>query len=153
MQRRRIVMDLRTSGLLKGVKPCVIYLKNNLGKIYNEGQADFVLTIKNNRFLNFQKLSFFLHRLKPKDDFTLDLNNFKEYSFFQHMYYNTLCIYDNHKRFIEIHYNKGVSDTYPTEDNMSRIIKILEEKGIKEIKLDEGTDDDEEFDTEGKGSN
>ena len=43
--------------------------------------------------------------------------------------------------------------TFPTEDNMSRIIKILEEKGIKEINLDKGFDADEESNTEGKGSN
>ncbi len=153
MQRKAIVMNVRTSGLLKGVKPCVIFLKNNIGKIYNEGQSDFILTIKNNRYLNFQKLSFFLHRLKPKEDFTLDLNNFKEYSFVKHMYHNTLCIYDYKKRFIEIHYHKGIEDTFPTEDNMSRIIKILEEKGIKEINLDKGFDEDEESNTEGKGSN
>lgn len=150
MQRRRIVMELRNSGKLKGVKPCMIYLKNNLGKIYNEGQADFVMSLKNDR-LYFQKITLILKRLKPKDDFSVDLKTINEYAVFEKMYYNTLCLYDINKRFIEIHYNKGIADTYPTEDNISRIIKVLQERGIKERKFDE-EDSDEGIDSETEGT-
>lgn len=151
MQRRRIVMELRNSGKLKGVKPCMIYLKNNLGKIYNEGHADFVMSMKDNT-LYFQRISSVLKQLKPKDDFSLDLRRFREYAFFQHSFYNVLCLYDKDKRYIEIHYNKGVPDTYPTEDNINRIIKTLEERGIREIHMEGEEVLDEESDAEGKGT-
>ncbi len=152
MQRRRIIMELRNSGKLKGVKPCMIYLKNNMGKIYNEGHADFVMSIKDNT-LYFQKLSSFLRQLKPKEDFSLDLRRFKEYAFFQHSFYNVLCLYDKDKRYIEINYNKGIADTFPTEDNVNRIIKVLEEKGIREIDLEKDVISDEESNAKGKEIN
>ncbi len=152
MQRREIIMNLRANGKLKGVKPCMIFLKNNLGKIYNEGQADFVMSIKGD-ILYFQKITFFLKRLKPADDFTLNLNIIKEYAFFKKSFSNTLCLYDKDKRFIEINYNKGIPDTFPTEDNINRIIKILEQKGIKEIYKEEDENLNEESDTAGEKSN
>lgn len=151
MQRRRIVMELRTSGKLKGGKPCMVYLKNNLGKIYNEGQADFVMTLKNDT-LNFQRITFILKRLKPADDFSVNLKTIKEYALFNKTFYNILCLYDINNRFIEIHYNKGIPDTYPTEDNISRIIKVLEEKGIKEIYREGDESLNEEVNAEGKGT-
>lgn len=152
MQRRRIIMELRNTGKLKGVKPCVIYLKRNMGNIYREGQADFVMT-KNKNVLHFQKLSLFLRKLRPKEDFTIDLRIIKEYAFITKPFNNTLCLYDRNNRYIEIHYNKGISDTFTTEDNISRIIKELEEMGIKEINIEKDVMGDEEPDTEGKGSN
>ena len=152
MQHRAIIMELRNTGKLKGVKPCVVYLKRNMGNIYREGQADFVMTINKN-MLNFQKLSFFLKKLKPNDDFSIDLRIIKEYTFVSRTFNNTLCLYDSNKRFIEIHYNKGIADTYITEDNVSRIIKVLEEMGIKEINIEKDVMGYEKPDTEGKGSN
>lgn len=151
MNRKQIIMDLRANGKLKGVKPCMVFLKNNLGQIYTEGQADFVMSIKGDT-LYFQKITLFLKRLKPKDDFSVNLNNFKEYAFFQKALSNTLCLYDDKKRFLEINYNKGIPDTYMTEDNISRIIKIIEEKGIKEI-YNEEENIDEKLDTKGEGTN
>ena len=38
---------------------------------------------------------------------------------------------------MEVCYNKGIPDTAPTEININRIIKVLEEKGIKQINLDD----------------
>lgn len=151
MQRRRIVMELRTGGKLKGGKPCMVYLKNNLGKIYNGGQADFVMTLKNDT-LNFQRITFILKRLKPADDFSVNLKTIKEYALFNRTLYNVLCLYDINNRFIEINYNKGIPDTYPTEDNISRIIKVLEEKGIREIYKEGEDSSDEGADAEGEGT-
>ena len=149
MQRRTIIMNLRNYGKLKGVKPCFISMKNNLGKIYTEGQADFVMSIKNDK-LYFQKLTFFLRRLKPADDFSLDIRTLRSYALFEKPYHNILYLYDVNKRFLEIHYFKGTPDMYPTEDNILRIIKVLEERGIKKWNPEEEID--EEDDTKRSGT-
>ena len=52
MQRKELVNTFRSQGKIKGGKPCVIYLKNNIGKIYNEGYGDFILSQKNNDLYN-----------------------------------------------------------------------------------------------------
>jgi len=152
MQRRRIIMELRNTGKLKGVKPCIVYLKRNMGKIYNEGQADFVMSM-NKTMLHFQKLSLFLRRLQPKEDFSIDLRIMEAYAFTVRSFNNTLTLFDRNKRFIEIHYHKGIADTFTTEDNIDRIIKVLEEMGIKQINFEKDVMGNEEPDTEGKGSN
>ena len=141
MQRREIIMALRNEGKLKGLKPCYIYLKQNLGKIYNDGQSDFVMSLKGD-ILYFQKLTIILHRLKPKYDFELNLKRFVTYSIVEHRLSNCLYLYDKQGYFIEICYHKGIPDTAPTEININRIIKVLEEKGIKKINI---YDDEEEL--------
>ena len=133
MDRRNIVQTLRINGMLKGVKPCVIFLKHNYGKIYLNGMATFVMSMKNNK-LYFQRLSTFFHDLKPKDDFELDLTRFESYVHVERSYYNILCLYAKSRDYIEINYDKGTPDTYPTEDNIRRIIEELIKLGIKENK-------------------
>lgn len=152
MQRRRILMELRGAGKIKGVKPCIVFLKRNMGKMYNQGTADFVMSV-NKYSLHFQKLSLFLRRLQPKDDFSIDLRIIKCYSFMVHSYNNTLTLYDANNRFLEINYHKGIADTFTTEDNINRIIKSLEEMGVKEINLAKDVIGNEEPDTEGEGTN
>ena len=136
MDRRYIVQSLRVNGQLKGVKPCVIFLKKNNGDIYLNGMATFVMSIKNDK-LYFQRISTFFHELKPKDDLELDLNRFESYVHVSRSYYNILCLYCKNRNFIEINYDKGTADTYPTEDNIRRIIEELNKLGIKERKLNE----------------
>lgn len=152
MQRRQIVMNLRTSGKLKGGKPCMVYFKSNLGKIYTEGRSDFVMSLSKD-VLHFQKITTFLRRLKPSEDLSFPISRFKEYTFFRSTFYNTLCLYDAEKKYLEIHYNVGIADTFPTEDNISRIIKVLEEKGIKEIDLEKDVMKDEKPNSQGEGTN
>ena len=152
MQRKEIIMNVRSSGYLKGLKPCYVFLRQNIGKIYNGTQADFIMSLKN-KVLYFQKISFFFKKLKPKDDFELNITKFKEYAIFEKTFENILCLYDRNNNFIEIHYHKGIPDTYITEDNISRMCKLFDEAGIKQIYKDEEVDVDEESDTEGKGSN
>ena len=43
MEKRELLLALRREGKLKGHKPCFVYLKHNLGKIYNEGSAKFII--------------------------------------------------------------------------------------------------------------
>ena len=136
MDRRNLVQTLRVNGELKGVKPCVIFLKRNNGNIYLNGMATFVMTMKNNK-LNFQRISTFFHDLKPKEDFEIDLTRFESYIHVERSYYNILCLFAKNRNFIEINYDKGTPDTYPTEDNIHRIIDELQKLGIKERKASE----------------
>lgn len=136
MQRKEIIMQIRNDGKLKGLKPCFVYLKQNMGKIYNEGHSDFVMSLKGD-ILYFQKLSFFFHNLKPRYDFELNINRFVSYSIIENRLHNCLYLYDKQGNYMEVCYNKGIPDTAPTEININRIIKVLEEKGIKQINLDD----------------
>ncbi len=136
MDRRNIVQTLRINGLLKGVKPCVVFLKKNSGDIYLNGMATFVMSMKKDK-LYFQRLSTFFHDLKPKDDFELDLSRFESYIHVSRSYYNILCLYAKNRKFIEINYDKGTPDTFPTEENIGRIIEELNNLGIKERKNNE----------------
>lgn len=152
MRQKEILMNVRSSGHLKGLKPCYIFLKQNIGKIYNGTQSDFIMSLKG-KTLYFQKITLFFKKLKPKEDFELNLAMFKEYALFRRTISNVLCLYDKNKNFIEIHYHKGVPDTFITEDNIARICKVLDELGIKEIYKEAEDNANEESNTEGKGTN
>lgn len=136
-------MDVRTSGKLKGVKPGIVTIKANEGKIYRGPRATFIMSMKGST-LHFQKLSTFLHRLKPEDDFSLDLGIVTEYGFVSTRFLSALYLYDKHDRHLCVFYPVGTKDTYPTEDNVYRMIQEFKKMGIKERKsgddLDEGAD-------------
>ena len=132
MDRKGILLDLRNEGKLKGLKPCFVNLRPNIGKIYNGGSGTFIMTIRDNT-LYFQKLSFFLHRLVPSDDFSVNAKRFTEYKLDRKTALAVLYLYDNEGRFLQIVYQIGTRETFATEDNISRIIKELETScGLKE---------------------
>ncbi len=137
MNRKQIILYYRTNRLLKGHKPAIVFLKKNFGKIYQEGQADFIMTMSKDA-LNFQRLSLFTKKLIPAKDFSLSISRLKAYNFSQVNYVtNRLTLYTVEKFFIEIYFNTKTADTYETENNIADIIKKLEEYNIKEIKLGE----------------
>lgn len=132
MNRKQIVMDMRTGGFLKGHRPAVVFLKKNIGKIYLEGTADFVLSMTEKR-LHFQRLSFFTKKCLPKKDFSILKSEIKSY---QHRKVNIavecLTLYTQDRRFIEIYYYVGIVDTIETEENMKSILQNLIQNGVKE---------------------
>ena len=149
MDRRGILLELRNEGKLKGKKPCFVSLRNNIGKIYNGGGGTFIMTIRDDT-LHFQKLSFFLHRLMPGDDFSVNAKRFIEYKIDRKTVLALLSFYDRDGRFLPIIFQTGTKETYASEDNIARIIKELEERnGLKEV----GIDGKEEPDTKGEKSN
>lgn len=134
MNRKEIILYYRTNRLLKGHKPAIIYLKQNIGKIYDGGQADFILSVRENELV-FQRLSFFTKKLLPAKDFTLGIARLKSYNLREvNLVTNCLTLYTVEKFFIEIYYNTKTADTYETERNIQDIIKLLEDKNIKEMK-------------------
>ena len=134
MNQKDLLISLRSSGVLKGIKPVAVKLNKNKGGIYLDGKADYVMTIKDN-ILYFQRLSVFLKKPLPNLDFSVNLNNFKEYSVLTiNSYVNCLYLYNKKNQYLEMYYLKGTRDTYFSEDNLFRMIKDFESLGIKEIK-------------------
>ncbi len=132
MDRKGILLDLRNEGKLKGIKPAFVTLRPNIGKIYNGGSGTFIMSIRND-VLYFQKLSFFIHRLVPGDDFEVNVKRFTEYKIDRKTALAILYLYDSEGRFLQIVYQIGTRETFATEDNISRILKELEEKyGLKQ---------------------
>ena len=108
------------------------------------------MTLRENTFY-FQKLSFFLHRLVPNEDFSVNVKRFIEYKINKKTAIAVLYFYDKEGRFLPVMYQIGTPNTFSTEENISRILKELEEKyGLKMEDEDYGK---EEPDTEGEGSN
>ena len=140
MDRKSYLYNLRQNGLLKGQKPCFITLKQNYGKIYNGGTADYIMSYRDG-VLYFQKISFFLKRLQPKEDFTIHTDRFIEYKFTDKTFMTILSLYDKENKFIEIYYQKGTIETASTEDNIQRIVDIMKEHGLKEESINEEVND------------
>lgn len=145
MDRKTMLLEMRQEGTLKGKKPAFVFLKLNCGKIYNEGTADFIMSIKDN-ILYFQRLSTFFKVLQPKKDFQVNVRRFCEYDFRRSKYYATLTLFDKQGFYLEIHYQTGTKDSYKTEDSIARMIKEFEEMGIvktKGVQIPDEPDDDE----------
>lgn len=137
MDRRALLLELRTSGKLKGMKPCFVTLGQNIGKVYTGGTSDFIMSYKN-KLLHFQKLSFFFHVLKPKDDFSVDMTKFTEYHFEDKgRFMKSLFLYTKDGRFLQINYQANMPHTFSTEENIARIIEDLKGLGMKETNFDE----------------
>lgn len=137
LNRKQIILYYRTNRLLKGHKPVIVSLKRNIGKIYQDGQADFIMSMgKENMF--FQRLSFFSKKLLPEKDFELSLNRIKSYDLRkENIAVSCLTFYTFEKYFLEIRYFCGTSDTYEGESNIRSIIKALEERGVKKFQYEE----------------
>ena len=135
MNRKEIVLEIITQRKLKGHKPAVVMLKKNIGKIYLEGTADFILSFKENT-IYFQRLSFLTKKLVPQKDFTLPIDTIKSYHLRQiNIAMNCLSLYTADRNFIEIFYATHTTDTYESEQNIKALIQYLTEKGIKESRI------------------
>ena len=135
MNRKQIILDLRTSRKIKGRMPGVIFLKYNKGEIYKGSQADFVISLTD-KFIHFQRLSFFLKKLKPEKDFKIARDTIKSYNLRDiNIVIKCLTLYTVDRRYIEINYNFGLADNVETVDNINRIIKELVASGVKESRL------------------
>ncbi len=132
MDRKAILLKLRQEGKLKGLKPCFVSLRQSKGGIYNGASGTFIMSIRDN-FLYFQKLSPFLHRLQPREDFKINFLRFKEYYIEKKTVYKILNLYSEGGSYLDILYQFGTRDTFASEDNLARILKILNENNVKEI--------------------
>ena len=134
MNQKELLISLRSKGILKGVKPVMIQLVKNDGGIYKDGNADFVMTIKDD-LLHFQRLSVFFKKPMPNLDFSVNLKNFKEYSIISlNRFVNCIYLYNKKGQYLQMYYSKGTKETYFSEDNLFRMLKEIEKLGIKEMR-------------------
>ncbi len=141
MEKREILLTLRREGKLKGHKPCFVYLKHNLGKIYNDGNAKFIMSLKDDK-LYFQRLTLF-NNIKESDDFSLNCKRFKEYLLVDKTISMTLILFDINGLFIEINYKSRRKDSGTTEDNIMRILDELKKScNLKEAKSNDGYEEE-----------
>lgn len=135
LNRKLIILENRTKGLLKGHRPAIVFLKKNQGKIYEGGAGDFIMSIGKDA-LHFQRLSMFTKKLVPEKDFMLPLHRIKSYHLRTvNIITNCLTLYTTEKFYIEISYNTKTPDSYESEMNIQSILKILKERNIMEMKL------------------
>ncbi|MDE5715508.1 MAG: hypothetical protein K2I42_05180 [Anaeroplasmataceae bacterium] len=135
MNRKQIILEYRTSGCIKGHRPAIVYMKKNIGKIYLEGQADFILSI-GKEHLYFQKLTLFLKKLQPSHDLKIAILDIASYNLRTYnLVTNCLTLYTMDRRFLEIYYNTKTADTYASEQNILKIIELLKEQGKMEVKI------------------
>ena len=131
MNQKQTILEYRTSGQIKGHRPSVVFLKQNGGKVYTKGTADFIMSLGKEK-LYFQRLSFFMKRLLPTKDFDVELSRFTSYNLRQvNPVIKCLTIYTIEKYYIEIFYYVNTRDTYESEMNIAFVIKQLEERGVK----------------------
>jgi hypothetical protein len=154
MDRQSYLLEMRQNHTLKGLKPCFVSLRFNAGKIYNDGYGEFIMSLKDGK-LYFQKLSRFLKKLKPKDDFSLNADRFIEYRLEDKSFMKILYLYDDSGRYIDICYQAGRIETSASEDNVRRIIdELCKQHNLKPFKEEEYDDSQEEGnDSTGEGSN
>ena len=151
MDRQAYLLEMRKNHTLKGRKPCFVVLRYNLGKIYNDGYAKFILSFKDG-ILYFQKMSRFLNKLKPKDDFSLSATRFIEYRVEDKTFFKILYLYDSTGRYLEVCFQSGTKETSSTETNIQRIIdEMCESYKLEPFKEEEFNE--EGTDSEGEGSN
>ncbi len=143
MKRKEILMYVRASGYLKGLKPAIIYLKPNAGKIYNGKLNFFAMSIKND-VIYFQSLSKLFKKIDKKHDFDLKVTDIIRWQLIENnRTFNVLVLYFKDRKFLDIYYDKGIKDTFVIEDNISRTIEVLKNKGIKELIMEKGDKDEE----------
>ncbi len=134
MNRKAIILKYRTSRMIKGHKPAIIFLSRCVDKIYDGGQADFIMSL-GKEYLYFQRLSFLTKKLLPKKDFKLAIDCISSYMVVQkNIVTNVLTFYTKERNFIQINYFLGTPDTCESEENIKSIIKELNARGIRHEK-------------------
>lgn len=134
MNRKEIILKYRTSRMIKGHKPAIIFLSRCVGKIYDGGQADFIMSLGKDH-LYFQRLSFFSRKLLPQKDFKVPIDSISSYMVVQkNIVTKILTLYTKNRNFLQINYFIGTVDTCESEENIKSILKELNARGIQHEK-------------------
>ncbi len=152
MNKQEFLLEMRKNHTLKGRKPCFISLRFNAGKIYNEGYSEFIMSFKDG-ILYFQKLTMFFKKLKPALDFELNAKRFIEYRIDEKSFINTLYLYDDTGRYIDICYQVGKDNASTMMNIQSIIAEMTKDYNLKPFKEEVFDEPEEGTDSEGEGSN
>ena len=141
MTKKEFIQYLRVNRIIKGNRPAYITLKKNFGNIYKGKKSDFIMSITKKQLI-FQKVTIF-KGLKPELDFALNISDLKHFNITSYQgVFNTLCLYDSERNFLEIHFDGISQESRENTINIDDIIKRLAEAGVTELP------DEEEFDEE-----
>ena len=145
MDKQQFIQELRSNRIIKGNRPAFVYLRKKVGNIYKGKTANFILSIRGNE-LFLQRVTFF-KGLRPKEDITLNLNDFVNFRFISYnMFFSSLCLYNKDRNYYEINYDTNRSDSYQTEVNMNDIVKRIKEAGLDELVYDSEEENEESND-------
>ena len=136
MTKKEFIQSLRANRIIKGNRPSYVTLKKNFGNIYKGKKSDFIMSITNTD-LHFQKVTIF-KGLKPTLDFKLSISDIKHYyvTTYQGLF-NTLCLYDHNKNFIEIHFAGINKEDRENVININDIIDRLVKLGVTKLPMTE----------------
>ena len=142
MTKKEFIQHLRVNRIIKGNRPAYITLKKNFGNIYKGKKSDFIMSITK-KHLIFQKVTIF-KGLKPELDFALNISDLKHFNITSYQgVFNTLCLYDSERNFLEIHFDGISQESRENTINIDDIIKRLAEAGVTELPDEE--ENNEEF--------
>lgn len=133
LDRRSILLEMRKSSQLKGVKPCFVLVKYKTEERTYSGE--YILSM-NKTVLYFQKISKFFSLLHPKDDFQMDITKYCAYKFLHLRGRSNFTLYKEDGETFSIDYMTGTRETFATEDNMVRIAKELKALGLQDMEDD-----------------
>ncbi len=141
MTKKEFIQTLRVNRIIKGNRASYITLKKNFGNIYKGKKSDFIMSITKNE-LYFQKVTIF-KGLKPELDFKLNISEIKHFNVTSYQgLFNTLCLYDHDRNFLEIHFDGISKESRENVVNINDIIDRLVQAGV--TKLPELEDQNEE---------
>lgn len=142
MTRQELLLSMRKSHTLKGLKPAFVTLRMNAGKIYSGPFGNFILSLRDN-ILYFQKISTFLRRLQKKYDFEINAKRFNRFQIINKNYFKVLYLYDSEGCYLEITYMYGNREFASTEENIYRITEELKKTiDLKEVDFNEGFEEE-----------
>jgi len=133
MNRRSFLLEMRKSGQLKGDKPCFVVLKyKDENRNY---RGEYILSQRYDN-LYLQKINRLFEMLRPKDDFSVSIHSFIGFKIESNNSRNSFILYKENGELLKMDYMVGLKETFSTEENIERIVKVLTEKGLKRIEDD-----------------
>lgn len=133
MNRKNIIQNFRTNGLLKGRRPAVVNIFKNYGGYKNEG-GYFVLTIKDDNTLSFQAFTRFLHNIDVNRDFLIKPEEITSFAIsYTNKYMGCFAIYLTQRRFIPCYFAANTMDAYESVTGIKYIASKLEDCGKKDL--------------------
>ena len=130
MDRRSILLEMRKSGQLKGVKPCFVMVKHKMNNQAYSGE--YILSIKDQTIF-FQKISKIFHLLHPSDDFSINVKDYVAYKFLHQVGKSSFTLFQKDGKTIKVDYMTGTREAFSTMDNMERIAKELKALGLQDM--------------------
>ncbi|MCR5786744.1 MAG: hypothetical protein K6G28_03515 [Acholeplasmatales bacterium] len=125
-------MNLRVEHALKGKYPVVIFTMPNNGGVSRRGKKYYIMTFRQSENdLYFHALTRFTHKYNPKDDFSLRIDKFKQYTLeFLKIGGAKASLISYKNDYFPFGFFTGTYDTKEGENNLDYILSELKNRGI-----------------------